>query len=190
MQGRMTDFLFQVLSSLLLCKHHYIHLKDTHWGFLVLTHDYCLQHKCKVLQHKLPIPDAHSLFNMPLDLRLGPLSSSSFLSINPSCQCFKDIHNYSAKLLAQRRISTTRQAVCRNQKPHPSSPSQKPSKIKKNFSLYFPHFPMQLPSPARSPCSSVFSFFHKLPMHRYHPPFPKIINPAAFIKKVDGGFNS
>ncbi len=135
----------------------------------MLTHDYCLQHKCKVLQHKLPIPNAHSLFNMPLDLRLGPLSSSSFLSINPSCQCFKDIHNYSAKLLAQRRISTTRQAICRNQKPHQHRIllphlllPKNPPKSKKTSLCIFPtsqcsyHLP---PDPPAAPSSASFISF-------------------------------
>ncbi len=32
--------------------------------------------------------------------------------------------------------------------------------------------------------ASLPSFLHKLPMHRYYPHVPKIINPAAFIKQV------
>ncbi len=81
----------------------------------MLTQTTASQHRCKILQHKLPIPDAHFLFNMPLDLRLGPLK---FLII-PRHQPFisiasKNLHNYSTKSLAQRRISTTSQAVCKN----------------------------------------------------------------------------
>ncbi len=74
MQEYTTNFYLQVSSSLLIWFTHYVHPKDTPY----------LQHRSKVLQHKLPIPKCSLSFICPLIIRLKPLSSSSFLGIIPS----------------------------------------------------------------------------------------------------------
>jgi hypothetical protein len=69
----------------------------------------CPQLRCNARSHKhtFPLPDAHSLFYMPISLRLGPLRFSSFLGITLHNNCIKRLYNCSTKSLAQRRDSTT-----------------------------------------------------------------------------------
>jgi len=95
MQRQTTDFWLQSLSSLLPCKQHSVHLKDTLQGSLVLTQTTAYNTDARSCKHTLSIPNTHSLFNMPLHLRLGPLRSSSFFGISPSYQ----LHQRHAQLL-------------------------------------------------------------------------------------------
>ncbi len=118
MQGRMADFLFQVLSSLPLCKLILSTLRIPVEGF------WCSLRLLLTTQMQDPATQAPhprcslSLQYAPRSTAQTPQiphpSSASTLHIN----CFKNLHNYSTKSLAQRRISTTSQAIC--QKPLPT----------------------------------------------------------------------
>jgi hypothetical protein len=80
---------------------------------------FCCPHlKCNArpYKHTFSLPDAHSLFYMPISLRLRPLGFSSLLGITLHNNCIKRLHNCSTKSLAQRRDSTTSQAVARTKK--------------------------------------------------------------------------
>ncbi len=135
---------------------------------------------------KLPHP------RCSLSLQYAPRSTARTLQflIIPRHQPFisiasKTYTNYSIKLLAQRRISTTSQAVC-------PKPTTHTPKILLSFyppsDFLFQNLLKQLPSPA----GSLFPIT-PLPSKPSHAPLlttPEMINPAAFIKKVDGGLNS
>jgi hypothetical protein len=84
MRRRTTDFWLQSLSSFLPFKPHSIHLQDTLQGSLVLTQTNTYNTDARSCKHTLSILDTHSLFNMPLSLRLRPLRFSSFPRHQPS----------------------------------------------------------------------------------------------------------
>jgi hypothetical protein len=69
----------------------------------------CPQLKCNArpYKHTFSLPDAHSLFYMPISLRVRPLRFSSLLGITLHNNCIKRLHKCSTKSLAQRRDSTT-----------------------------------------------------------------------------------
>jgi hypothetical protein len=75
----------------------------------------CPQLRCNARSYKRTFPflDSHSLFYMPISLRLGPLRFSSLLGITFDNNYIKRLHNCSTKSLAQRRDSTTSQAAAR-----------------------------------------------------------------------------
>ncbi len=124
----------------------------------------CPQLRCNArpYKHKFSLPDAHSLFYMPISLRLRPLKFSSLLSITLHNNCIKRLHNCSTKSLAQRRDSTTSQAAARKK-------NQK--KPKTDYLEYYLSLPIlsikSPPSPSKFSCHFFLSFLHKLPMHRY-----------------------
>jgi hypothetical protein len=62
----------------------------------------CPQLRCNARSHKhtFPLPDAHSLFYMPISLRLGPLRFSSLLGITLHNNRIKRLYNCSTKSLA------------------------------------------------------------------------------------------
>ncbi len=114
MQGRTADFLFQVLSSLPLCKlilSTFRILVEGFWCSLRLVLTTQMQDPATQAPHPRC---SFSLQYAPRPMARTPQiphhSSASTLHIN----CFKNLHNYSTKSLAQRRISTTSQAVCKN----------------------------------------------------------------------------
>jgi hypothetical protein len=69
----------------------------------------CPQFRCSArsCKHTFPLTNAHSLFYMPLSLRLGPLRFSSILGITLHHNCIQTSHNCSTKSLVQWRDSTT-----------------------------------------------------------------------------------
>ncbi len=121
----------------------------------------CPQLRCNArsYKHTFPLPDAHSLFYMPINLRLEPLRFSSLLGITLHNNCIKRLYNCSTKSLAQRRDLTT----------GPTATRTKQKNTKTNYSECCPifisspsnrhHFPPNLPavfflaSCTSSPCT-------------------------------------
>jgi hypothetical protein len=101
-QIRMTDLWLQTLPFT-------PSLQTTFW---------CPQLRCNARpnKHTLSLPDAHSLFYMPISLRLKPLWFSSLFDITLHNNCIKRLHNCSTKSLAQRRDSTSQAAARTKQK--------------------------------------------------------------------------
>jgi hypothetical protein len=62
----------------------------------------CPQLRCNTrpYKHTFSLPDAHTLFYMPISLRLRPLRFSSLLGITLHNNCIKRLHNCSTKSLA------------------------------------------------------------------------------------------
>jgi hypothetical protein len=86
----------------------------------------CPQLRCNARSHKhtFPLPDAHSLFYMPIHLRLGPLRFSSLLGITLHNNRIKRLYNCSTKSLAQRRDSTTSPTAARTKQKTPKLTTQ------------------------------------------------------------------
>ncbi len=98
---------------------------------------------------------------MPLNLRLGPLISSSFLGINPSYQLLKkNMHNCLTKSLAQRRILTTNQTTTKKKKKKKLTTSNHPPIC----------FFLTPQSSHHSPSKSSCRFFFWLPCQASHAP--------------------
>ncbi len=146
----------------------------------------CPQLRCNArpYKHTFSLPDAHSLFYMPISLRLRPLRFSSLLDITLHNNCIKRLHNCSTKSLAQRRDSTTSQAAARTKQKKPKLTTQNAHSLLLSSPSNRHHLPPNLPavfslaSYTSFPCT-VTSFMS-----------PKIINPLPSLSQFFDGFNS
>ncbi len=146
----------------------------------------CPQLRCNArpYKHTFSLPDAHSLFYMPISLRLRPLRFSSLLDITLHNNCIKRLHNCSTKSLAQRRDSTTSQAAARTKQKKPKLTTQNAHSLLLSSPSNRHHLPPNLPavfslaSYTSFPCT-VTSFMS-----------PKIINPSPSLSQFFDGFNS
>ncbi len=146
----------------------------------------CPQLRCNArpYKHTFSLPDAHTLFYMPISLRLRPLKFSSLLSITLHNNCIKRLHNCSTKSLAQRRDSTTSQAAARTKQKKPKLTTQNVVSVFLSSPSNRHHLPPNLP--AVSSLASCTSFpctvtsFTSL----------KIINPPPSWSQFSSGFNS